>query len=55
MTMGLLSSLAFLGYFLAIYAEVITASTFPTPPTGVTEFFSQRWPGATISYKQVCA
>lgn len=28
-------------------------STFPPQPVSLREFFSKKWPGATISYKQV--
>jgi hypothetical protein len=28
-------------------------STFPPEPIGLTEVISERWPGASISYKKV--
>jgi hypothetical protein len=31
----------------------LAQSSFPPQPVGLNEFFSKRWPGATISYKQV--
>lgn len=34
------------------FNSAFAQSNFPPEPTGLTEFFSKRWPGATISYKQ---
>ncbi len=51
--MALFCTLPLAWSLLAFYGAV-TASTFPPPPTGVTEFVSQRWSGARISYKKVC-
>ncbi|KAL6820407.1 Alpha/Beta hydrolase protein [Trichoderma sp. SZMC 28015] len=34
------------------FNSAFAQSNFPPEPIGLTEFFSKRWPGATISYKQ---
>ena len=51
--MHLSSSVSLMGKLLALTIGVgATSSSFPPEPKGISTYVSERWPGATISYKQ---
>lgn len=45
-------STVLLGAF-AAFKSALAQSAFPPEPLGLIEIVSERWPGASISYKQV--